>query len=100
MRVQMTAVSGLLTRHQNLYVQRMSQTVINESSDPVSPIDSDYDNHPATLDAFEKSLNKMHRSKDKTDKRFINMHRVSAALISGTTLGPRTLIQEYPFDCF
>ena len=96
----MTAVAGLLTRHQKVYVQKFSQNIINESSDPVSPIDSDYDNHPATIDAFEKSLNKMHRSKDKTDKRFLNMHRVSEALKSGTTLGPRSLIKEDSVDCF
>ena len=100
MRVQMTAVTGLLTRHQKVYVQKLSQTVINESSDPASSIDSDYNNHPATLDAFEKSLNKINRSKDKTDKRFINMHRVSEALKSGTTLGPRTLTKEDPVYCF
>ena len=43
MRFQMTAVTGLLTRHQKQYVQRVSQIIVNESSDPASPIGSDAD---------------------------------------------------------
>ena len=52
MRFQMTAVTGLLTRHQKMYVQRVSPIIINESSDPASLINSDADQDPATLDAF------------------------------------------------
>ena len=43
MRFQMTAVAGLLTRHQKLYVQRISPIIINESSDLASPFMSDTD---------------------------------------------------------
>ena len=43
MRFQMTAVTGLLTRHQKLYVQRISPIIINESSDLASPFFSDSD---------------------------------------------------------
>ena len=73
----MTAVAGLLTRHQKLYVQRMSQLTINESSDPESLYSSENDTDPVTLDAFQRSLKKMIRRKNKTDKRFIDLHRVS-----------------------
>ena len=52
MRFQATAVTGLLTRHQKLYVEKVSQIVINESSDPASSIDSDNDKDPGRLNAF------------------------------------------------
>ena len=52
MRLQMTAVTGLLTRHQKLYVQKLSQITINESSDPASSIESDDDKDPGRLNAF------------------------------------------------
>ena len=71
----MTAVTGLLTRHQRLYVQRMSPIIINESSDLAS--DSEKDKDSVTFDAFKRSLKTMVKSKNKTDKRFIDMHRVS-----------------------
>ena len=77
MRFQMTAVTGLLTRHQRLYVRRVSPIIINESSDPASASDSDSDKDSVTFDAFKRSLKTMVKSKNKTDKRFIDMHRVS-----------------------
>ena len=77
MRFQMTAVTGLLTRHQRLYVQRVSPIIINESSDPASASVSDSDKDSITFDAFKRSLKTMVKSKNKTDKRFIDMHRVS-----------------------
>ena len=43
MRFQMAAVTGLLTRHQRLYVQRLSPIIINESSDPASPFNNNND---------------------------------------------------------
>ena len=70
----MTAIAGLLTRHQKLYVQRVSPLVIYESSSPESPFNSDSDQEP-TFDAFTRSLKTMIKSKDKTDKRFIDLHR-------------------------
>ena len=76
MRFQMTAVNGLLTRHQRLYVQRVSPIIINESSDLFSPFENDNDRDIVTFDAFERSLKSMVQSKNKTDKRFINLHRV------------------------
>ena len=77
MRFQMTAVTGLLTRHQKLYVQRISPIIINESSDPASPFISNTDKDLVTFDAFKRSLKSMVKSKNKTDKRFIDLHRVS-----------------------
>ena len=73
----MTAVNGLLTRHQRLYVQKVSPLTINESSDSASPSDIDTDQDKVTFDAFKRSLKTMVESKNKTDKRFINLHRVS-----------------------
>ena len=72
----MTTVTGLLTRHQRLYVQRVSPIIINESSDLFSPFENDNDRDIVTFDAFERSLKSMVQSKNKTDKRFINLHRV------------------------
>ena len=77
MRFQMTAVNGLLNRHQRLYVQKVSPLTINESSDSASPSDSDTDQDKVTFDAFKRSLKTMVESKNKTDKRFIDLHRVS-----------------------
>ena len=73
----MTAITGLLTRHQRLYVQRVSPIIINESSDPASTSFSDSDKESVTFEAFKRSLKTMVKSKNKTDKRFIDMHRVS-----------------------
>ena len=36
----------------------------------------------------------MVKSKNKADQRFINLHRVSQALISGATLGPNPSEEE------
>ena len=52
MRFQMTAVNGLLTRHQRLYVQKVSPLIIKESSDPASASDSDTDQNTVTNAAF------------------------------------------------
>ena len=56
MRFQMAALTGLLTRHQRLYLQRISPIIINESSDPDVPLNSDSDQDPVTFDAFKRSL--------------------------------------------
>ena len=56
MRFQMAALTGLLTRHQRLYLQRISPIIINESSDPDVPLNSDSDQDPVTFDAFIRSL--------------------------------------------
>ena len=77
MRFQMTAVNGLMTRHQRLYVQKVSPLVINESSDSADPSNSDTDHDKVTFDAFKRSLKTMVKSKNKIDKRFIDLHRVS-----------------------
>ena len=82
----MTAVTGLLTRHQRLYVQRVSQTIINESSDPDRSFDSDSEQDNVNFDAFKRSLKTMLKSKNVIDKRFIDLHRVNQALTSGTTM--------------
>ena len=81
MRFIKTAVNGLLTRHQRLYVQKASSLIVKESSDLASASDSDTDSendqNTVTFDAFQRSLKAMVKSKNKTDKRFINLHRVS-----------------------
>ena len=77
MRFQMTAVNGLMTRHQRLYVQKVSPLIINESSNSASPSDSDTDQDKVTFDAFERSLKTMFKSKNKIDRRFIDLHRVN-----------------------
>ena len=59
-----------------MYVQRLSPVIINESSDPDSPYISDLDHDPVTIEAFKRSLKSMVESKNKTDKRFIDLHRV------------------------
>ena len=52
----MTALTGLLTRHQRLYVQRVSPIIINESSDPDSASDGESYKDSITFDAFQRSL--------------------------------------------
>ena len=60
----MTAIAGLLTRHQRLYVQKVSQIIINESSDPASASVSDSDKDSITFDAFQRSLKVMVKSRN------------------------------------
>ena len=87
MRFTMTAVTGLLSRHQRHYVQRVSPIIIHESSsDPDTHFNSDTNPDTVSFDAFKRSLKTMVQSKNKTDKRFIDLHRVSQALISGVKL--------------
>ena len=64
----------------------MSELTINDSSDSENLFNSDDVKDPVTLDAFQRSLYKMVRRKNKMDKRFIDLHRVSQAVISGVTL--------------
>ena len=54
----------------------MSPIIINESSNPDSDFGSDKDEDPVTFKAFQRSLKSMVQSKNKTDKRYINLHRV------------------------
>ena len=68
-------------------MQNVSPIIIKESSsDPESPYASDIDQDTVSFDAFKRSLKTMVKSKNKTDKRFIDLHRVSQALISGVKL--------------
>ena len=69
MRFQMTAIAAILTRHQKIYVQRVSPITINESSsDPASPNNnSGTDQDKVTQDAFQRSLKTIIKSRKKTD---------------------------------
>ena len=58
-------------------MQRVSPIIVNESSDPASPFDSDTDQDLIDFDAFRRSLKTMIKSKSKTDRRFIDIHRVN-----------------------
>ena len=58
-------------------MERVSSIIINESSDPDDPFMSDIDQDPVAFDAFQRSLKTMILSQNKTDKRFIDLHRVN-----------------------
>ena len=76
--MQTAAVIGLLSTNQRIVARKISKVTVHESSDPLSSAESENDIDPATFNvAFEKSLKSMVLSKNKTDQRFIDLHRLS-----------------------
>ena len=86
MRMQTAAIIGLLNTNQRMYVRQLSRLIVHESSSEQSN-ESDSINvnvDPATLNkTFERQLKNMVNSKNKIDKRFIDLHRINIAKRSG-----------------
>ena len=78
-RLNVASLLGLLTSKQSAFVDKMSQIVIRESSD----FDETSEDDELESRQYEKDMNlfvqKMVRSKDVVDQRFVNMYRVRKA---------------------
>ena len=75
------AIMGILTPSQKLLVRKMSHIVINKDQSSTEQEQSSYDeeNKPIERNFLQKAVKKVARSKDKIDKRFIDMYRTSQA---------------------
>ena len=70
---------GILTPSQRLLVKKMSHIVINEDQSSTEQEPSSYDEETKPIEQvfLQKAVEKVARSKDKTDKRFIDLYRTS-----------------------
>ena len=75
-RVYTTAVIGLLTGSQSLFVNKMAQMVVRESSDTNTSADDELDDMQKTDTLYVK---KMMLSKGKVDNRLINLYKLRKA---------------------
>ena len=74
----MTAIIGLLTTKQRLFARQTSKVIVQESSDFLSNNSSDKekDDLVSKVD-LERSIKRLLRSRNITDQRFIDLHRIS-----------------------
>ena len=72
----MLATMGILTPRQRLLVRKMSHIVIHEdqSSTEQEPNNYDEESKPIERVFLKKAVKKIAGSKDKTDKRFIDLY--------------------------
>ena len=88
MRMQMSAIMGLLTPQQRLLTDEFSQVLMYESSHYDDQTGSSDDGQGKVQDkAKEQAIKKLIRSKHMTDKRFIDMIRVKQAKHHGFKVG-------------
>ena len=83
----MLATMGILTPSQRLLVRKMSQIVINEDQSSTEQDPSSYDEETKPIEQvfLQKAVEKVAKSKDKIDKRFIDLYRTSQAYRFGIT---------------
>ena len=95
MRMNMIALMGLLTANQRIYVQKVTRNVIlPESSDALSNDSlnaSEIDNSKVSLKFFQRSIAAMVQSKNKADKRFVDLFRLGQARYRGVRFGYNSL---------
>ena len=79
---------GILTPKQRLLVKKMSHIVINDDQSSTEQEPSSYDEETKPIEKFflQKAVEKVARSKDKIDKRFIDLYRTSQAFRYGVNL--------------
>ena len=79
---------GLLSAKQSVFVDKMSRLIVNESTDFDETSDDD---ELEMKQSYVKDLNffteKLVKSKEKTDQRFINLYRIRRAYSRGTGIG-------------
>lgn len=78
LRIATTAIIGLLTSQQSLFVEKMSQIVVRESSDFDATSSDDELSHLRQND-FNKFIYQMVKSCDRTDQRLVNLYKVRKA---------------------
>ena len=77
----MLATMGILTPSQRLIVRKMSHIVINEDQSSTEQEPSSYDEESKPIEQvfLKRAVEKVAQSKDKTDKRFIDLYRTNQA---------------------
>ena len=75
----MLATMGILTPSQRLLVKKMSHIIIHEDQSSTEQEPSSYDEESKPIEQvfLQKAILKVAKSKDKTDKRFIDIYRTS-----------------------
>ena len=87
MRLQISALVGLLTTKQLLFTDEFSQVLLHEFS-PFDYSNSSDDGQGSVQDrAKDLSIKRMVKSKDKTNQRFIDMLRMQHAQRYGVKIG-------------
>ena len=86
-RLQTTAMLGLLTPKQRLFAEKSSNIVVDVRTSDTGTSDSDGESRLAVKKGLEASTKRLIRSKDKTDRRFVNMYRVNQTVRCGVALG-------------
>ena len=77
MRMNVTAILGLLTPNQRHFVRKISHVVMDEDYSSPAEFSSEHVNgSPVTQQFVGHAVRKMVQSKDRTDRRFVNMYRV------------------------
>ena len=78
MRFNLTATMGLLTPNQKMFAKQLSQIVIDEDQSDSEPGRfEDHEESNLNHAFLLKAVKKMVRSKDKADKRFIDLYKTS-----------------------
>lgn len=86
-RTQTLTSLGLLTKSQSIFVDKMSQIIINESTDSNTTSSDNELNEIKLRDDMNTHANKMIWSKAPSDKRFMNIYRVREANIEHSLFG-------------
>ena len=68
---------GLLTPKQRLFVEKSSNLVVDQRTSDSGTSDSDGEARLAVRKGVETATKRLIRSKDKTDRRFVNTYRVN-----------------------
>ena len=76
-RLQTTAILGLLTPKQRLFAEKSSNIVVDQRTSSSGTSDSDGEARLAVKKGLETATKRLIRSKDKTDRRFVNTYRVN-----------------------
>ena len=88
MRMNVTAILGLLSPKQRHFVRKISHVVMDEDYSSPEEFSSENVNGSLVTQQFVKHyVKKIVTSKDKTDRRFVNMYRVRQAMRSGYNIG-------------
>ena len=103
MRLFQIATFGLLTNKQRVFAEKMSRMVIEEdhselSAEQASDAESSNNLKETERIFVEKAVRKMVRSQDKTDQRFVNLHRTGRALTHKVPTGLKSCKDNFKDD--
>ena len=86
-RLQSTAILGLLTPKQRLFVEKSSNLVVDQRTSSSGTSDTDGEARLAVAKGLETSTKRLIRSSDRTDRRFVNMYRINQSVRCRVALG-------------